>query len=514
MILEIHSHTSDHSACSSVSATTLVERCYARDLQGLVLTDHHYLWRRSEIDRLRAACAVPDHFVMLAGQEVSTSDSGDVLVYGADRSLNRGISLLEIRRRFPAAALVLAHPYRNGNRPSDDTLLHPALDAVEIFNSNQRACENVRALQDWHRLKFTAVAGTDVHAAATCGIYPTDFEHAVGSETELAGEIRAGRVRPSLSEFLRSGTSDLQVTELSFGGCGRRPPAERIIVKTHTDRQSLHEGSRSHRIMAAIAEHGFRTGPFRVPEPLDRDDDRLLLIEQGIAGEPLFHALLRDNSAHRRRRLKQAAGWLARLHHQRLRVTPENDFLEKEPDRLGRYLSILYKVGHRHADRIAEIRDRVVDIERRWYHGQPDLLIQGHGDYHPKNLFICRDDSDHPEGTYVVAIDFDSSYRLPPAFDVGTFLAQYENQLFAHADVLRDAPPHLFLDAYLEETGERRESFLPQVALFKARTALSIIYYLVKVGMGDSEDLWRVVVSAERSLTRMASRGWEKPVAR
>ena len=41
--------------------------------------------------------------------------------------------------------------------------------------------------------------------------------------------------------------------------------------------------------------------------------------------------------------------------------------------------------------------------------------------------------------------------------------------------------------------------------LFKARTALSIIYFLVKVGLGDSEDLWRVMVSAEQSLTRVAS---------
>jgi hypothetical protein len=42
--------------------------------------------------------------------------------------------------------------------------------------------------------------------------------------------------------------------------------------------------------------------------------------------------------------------------------------------------------------------------------------------------------------------------------------------------------------------------------VFNTHTALSIIYYLVKVGLGDSEDLWRVMVSAERSLTRVASR--------
>jgi hypothetical protein len=41
------------------------------------------------------------------------------------------------------------------------------------------------------------------------------------------------------------------------------------------------------------------------------------------------------------------------------------------------------------------------------------------------------------------------------------------------------------------------------VELFRARTNLSIAAYLVKVGMGESEDLWRVLVEAERALTNL-----------
>jgi hypothetical protein len=44
-------------------------------------------------------------------------------------------------------------------------------------------------------------------------------------------------------------------------------------------------------------------------------------------------------------------------------------------------------------------------------------------------------------------------------------------------------------------------SFYRQVEIFRARTNLSIAAYLIKVGMGDSSNLWRVLVEAEQSLT-------------
>jgi 3',5'-nucleoside bisphosphate phosphatase len=51
------------------------------------------------------------------------------------------------------------------------------------------------------------------------------------------------------------------------------------------------------------------------------------------------------------------------------------------------------------------------------------------------------------------------------------------------------------------------QDFSSQVELFKARTSLSIAYYLVKVGLGESENLWRVLVEAEESLTRLSFHG-------
>ena len=45
------------------------------------------------------------------------------------------------------------------------------------------------------------------------------------------------------------------------------------------------------------------------------------------------------------------------------------------------------------------------------------------------------------------------------------------------------------------------EEFRRQIELFRARTNLSIAAYLIKLGLGESEDLWRVLVEAEQAVS-------------
>jgi hypothetical protein len=130
--------------------------------------------------------------------------------------------------------------------------------------------------------------------------------------------------------------------------------------------------------------------------------------------------------------------------------------------------------------------------------------VQGHGDYHPRNIFIGQDNPDDKESIYVAAVDFNSSYVMPPAFDVGTFVAQFRNQFFHHRDVLKKVTEDFFLDTYLQNAENIDEDFFAQVELFRARTNLSIIYLLIKVGLGESEDLWRVMVEAEHCLANLS----------
>lgn len=90
---------------------------------------------------------------------------------------------------------------------------------------------------------------------------------------------------------------------------------------------------------------------------------------------------------------------------------------------------------------------------------------------------------------------------VAPPFDVGCFLAQFRNRLYHHPHILASLPEELFLRACGDEAGGLAPDFLRQVELFRARTNLSIAAYLIKVGMEDSADLWRVMLEAERSLS-------------
>jgi 3',5'-nucleoside bisphosphate phosphatase len=511
MIIEMHCHTMEHSLCSHVAAADLAQACFERGLQGLVLTDHHYLWPWEEILALRRRLAVPDFFLVLAGQEVTT-DSGDILVYGAPETITRGSRLTKIRKRYPQAALVWAHPYRHENRPSAAQLLDDRLDGVEIFNTNHTIIENNSGLLDWHRYKFTATSGTDTHAESYTATYPTIFDHPVRTITELAAEIRQGRCRPFIMETPRAGTTNTVVTEIGIGTDGEGRTLESIVIKTHENIAAWQSAGRSARVMEEIARCGFESGAFRLPRLLGNDPDTLTTIEQGIRGKTLFDRIIKADSARAVLFIQLAAKWLARLHNCRLQATPPSMWMENEPKRLTRYLSALERINHPHTRKAREIMEVVLDTEQRLYADHPEKLMQGHGDFHPKNIFIGPDAPIGGDDFFVAAIDFDSSFSMPPAFDVGTFLAQFQNMFFHMQDVRSKVSPEHFLDAYLETRQGVEQDFAAQVELFKARTSLSIVYYLVKVGLGESENLWRVLVEADKSLTLISFRGARAPV--
>jgi hypothetical protein len=503
MILEMHCHTAEHSGCSRVSAAGVVQHNFDMGLQGTVLTDHHYLWPPEEIEELRRGLKVPDYYLVLSGQEVTTPELGDVLVYGADISIEKGASLETIRKHFPGAAIIWAHPYRHENIPSRNNLFHPYIDGIEIFTSNHTVAESSRGLSDWHDLKFTAIAGTDTHALSYAGLYSTIFDHPISTMAELVSEIRAGRCRPFFKEIPRAGSSSTQVTEITIGtgrGAGIR---ERYVIKKHKNLAAWRSAASRSKVMDEIRRHGFEEGRFRVPKPLGNDPDSLTTIEEGIKGKTLFDRLVEAGPQEARNHLEMAAEWLARLHNLRLHIAPPQEFFSDERRRLELYLSAFYRTGHRHTRKAQEIMDRIIEFETSLYSEKPEKMIQGHGDFHPKNIFIGQD-SDDPSSRFVAAIDFGSSYTMPPAFDVGTFLAQFRNQFYGMQEVHNKVSETIFLQKYLNETKQLDDGFLRQVEVFRARTSLSISYYLIKLKLGESENLWRVLVEAEHHLARLS----------
>ncbi len=497
----MHCHTAEHSPCSTAAAKELIRQAYRRGLQGAVITDHHFLWPERELRELRRKVEVPDYFLILSGQEVSTADMGDVLVYGAEEVIPKETPAADIRAKWPQAALVLAHPYRHGKRPDAERLLTPVIDAVEIFSSNHSVAENTRGLRDWHRYKFNAIAGTDAHSSILAGIYPTLFDHPVETVRDLAGDLKRGRCRPFFKEIPRSGTN-VRVDEITIGTKGEDELRERIIIRKFEAGEEWQSAGRAFHIMEELARHGFDRGMYRVPRTIERDNENMILIEQGLRGNSLFERLIRSSIEDAKLFVQLSAHWLARLHSLALRISPVSEFLETEERRLARYVERFEKIQHPHTQRARETMEAVRKAEKTLYEGHPELLVQGHGDYHLKNIYVGQDNMNRRETLYIAAIDFGSSFCLPPAFDVGTYLAQFRNQLIGYPEILQRIPEEVFLDTYISAAPGSGKDFLNQVELFRARSDLNIASFLIKMGLGESENLWRVLVEAERALAQ------------
>ena len=503
MLLEIHSHTLEHSPCSHIPALALVKEIWDKGLQGLVLTDHHHVWSQEDLAELRKKAKLEPYFVLLSGQEV-TSDMGDVLVFGPQEAIQKHTRLKDILKRYPEAALVWAHPYRNGVQPNPELVLAGGpFHGIEIFSSNHTVRDNIRGLQDWHRHKFTALAGTDTHAEGYAGTYPTQFDHWVSTLEDLVAEIRNGRCRPFFKEIPRTG-ANLQVTEIVVGTKGRKETRERWIIKKLHGPSKWERARRAYRIMEEVYRHGFASGPYRVPEPLDLDPETQTLIEVGQRGKSLHDMLLAVPPEEGRRLIESVAGWLARFHSIPVKTALHETFQASEQRRIRNYLKRFVGSKHPHARKAQSLAETVLEAERKIAVVGPEAFVLGHGDFHPKNIMVGQDRTTDRASLFVSAIDFENSQAYPQAYDVGTFLAQFRNQFFGSA-ILHRYEEGAFLQAYHQRASSLPSDFLRQVELFKARTNLSIASYLIKVGMGDSQDLWRVLVEAERSLALYCS---------
>lgn len=501
MVAELHCHTSEYSACSHVNAIELITRAHDMGMQAIVITDHHYQWKDEDLIRIKEKAGLPDTFLVLAGQEYKTSDFGDILVYGVKETIKKEpLPLKEIRKRYPDAAVIWAHPYRHNKMPKREKLLDPLHNGIEIFSSNYTVTEAARALKDWHELKYTAIAGTDTHALSYTGSYPTIFDHPFNTIEELAEEIKQGRCRPYFKEIPRSGTTDTKVTEISIGPKTAKK-RNKLIIKSYEDIDSWKSGERSHHLINEILKQGFKNGKFRISRPLDKDEKNLSLIEEYVGGETLYEKLLKADNEEAKKYLRMTASWLAELHNLELKITPADEYLKIEKERLEYYLSGMYKKNHIHTKRTQQILDKVWENEKEYIESQQEYLVQGHGDFHPKNIYIGKDEKTNEE--FVAAIDFNSSFQLLKAFDVGTFTAQYLNMFFDKPEVFHKAPVEIFINEYMNSSHSLNPQFDAQLQLYKARTYLSIIYYLVKVGKGESENFWSILVEAEKSLAHM-----------
>src|SRR5262245_26865170 len=121
MRFDLHLHTSRHSPDSVMDPFSMVLRAQEIGLDGVVITEHDWLWTEEELVELRRAAP---GLVVLAGVEVSARE-GHFLVYGIRNpfAVAKGIGVAALCREVhrQGGAVVAAHPFRWG-QPFEEIL--------------------------------------------------------------------------------------------------------------------------------------------------------------------------------------------------------------------------------------------------------------------------------------------------------------------------------------------------------------------------------------------------------
>ena len=191
MKFDLHMHTTRHSPDSQMDPLALVRRAVELKLDGVVITEHDWLWTEEELAELRA---VAPGLVVLAGIEVSALE-GHVLVYGVHDpfALPKGIGMAELCRAVHAqgGAAVAAHPFRWG-QPFDEILRdeRPDLDGMELMTNNMDAECRRRAAEVRQQHGFAGLGSSDAHHEDVLGVCYTEFAAPIQSGRELAEAIR------------------------------------------------------------------------------------------------------------------------------------------------------------------------------------------------------------------------------------------------------------------------------------------------------------------------------------
>lgn len=192
MKFDLHLHTSRHSPDSETDPLDLLESARKAGLDGVVLTEHDYLWPEDELLELRAAA--PD-LVVLAGMEV-TGRGGDVLVYGITdaTTLPRGIGWGELVREVhrQGGVAVAAHPNRWG-QPFERVVREAGvkLDGIEVLSNNMDPDLRTQAAELLKKYpEYAQLGNSDSHAPWSVGCCYTDFDAAIRSNADLVAAIR------------------------------------------------------------------------------------------------------------------------------------------------------------------------------------------------------------------------------------------------------------------------------------------------------------------------------------
>jgi hypothetical protein len=194
MKFDLHMHTTRHSPDSVMDPRAMLMKAQEVGLDGIVITEHDWLWTEKELDELRADAP---GLVVLSGIEVTTRQ-GHFLAYGVKNpfAVGRGIDVAELCREVhrQGGAVVAAHPFR-WRQPFLDILADrkPDLDGLELMTSNMDEDCRRRAARVRNEKSLAGLGSSDAHHEAVLGICYTEFDATIRDNRDLVEAIRSRR---------------------------------------------------------------------------------------------------------------------------------------------------------------------------------------------------------------------------------------------------------------------------------------------------------------------------------
>lgn len=197
MKFDLHMHTRRYSHDAESDPLELVRAAVRAGLDGIVITEHDFLWPESELEELRAAAP---NLVILAGIEV-TARGGDVLCYGLTDpfAVPRGIGWVELSREVArqGGVAIAAHPNRWG-QPFEKLIreLQPEFHGIEVMSNNMDADLRRQAAELLVKFPhFAQLGNSDSHHPETVGCCYTVFDAVIRTPADLVAAIRQNKGR-------------------------------------------------------------------------------------------------------------------------------------------------------------------------------------------------------------------------------------------------------------------------------------------------------------------------------
>lgn len=308
--------------------------------------------------------------------------------------------------------------------------------------------------------------------ASPISVAPFGPEELTQTAAELTTpEFIETRIFPLIHLTSNGHGSDFRSEIVQNAGTGRLTlrydfgPEEVVFAKLYVDDL----GPRCHKINCALWADGFNaTSHYQVPQPIGFLADYNLLLMRPVPGTPLGAAFDGDASVDLVAGSREAANWLAALHHSSLK-TGTRDF-DWDSLKLFRMASRLIKAAAARPDQLDAIRELMDMIERRIARlPESRPFVFTHGRYHHDHVFLSTD--------VTAVIDLDRCRPSDPAKDAAEFVRVLRLTAFKEGfDMDRTEEATItFLNTYLTEVPEAAASLGCYWAMFVFHSLLGCL---------------------------------------